>query len=443
MNKNILNKKLALLKDTFNNKDSSSIFKGMLTLAIGSGTARIIGILAIPIITRIYSPSDYGVLALYVATVSILVPAATLRYGTAIPLPRKDAFAINILALGFILILLYCVSLFIAFYFFSDIIFLQFNISELGKWWWLIVFSVAGAATYELLNSWATRKKQYSIMATTQFAQSFIGNSSKIILGLLGYKPVGLIIGQLLTQSSGSGGLVKASLTDFRILLPSIKVSRIKFAAAYYKQFPIYRLPSQLMLQVSSNAPVLMMSALYGKGLTGQLSLAIMAISLPTGIISQSISSAFYAEIAKIGRRNLDQVRHLTIDIQKKLFLIGIPITILVMFLSEYMFKVVFGAEWQLAGKFAAILAPFVLLQFTSNPLMQVLNIAGSQKHFLLINITRILGLAVLLLVFNTYDFNSETFVVTLSIYLSLYYLGITLFIIFTVKKSDPPINLA
>jgi len=278
-------------------------------------------------------------------------------------------------------------------------------------------------------------------MATTQFAQSFIGNSSKIVLGLLGYKPIGLIIGQLLTLSSGSGGLIKASFKDFRLLLPNIKLSRIKFAAAYYKQFPIFRLPSQLLLQVSSNAPVLMMSALYGKGLTGQLSLAIMAISLPTGIISQAISSAFYAEIAKIGRRNLDQVRYLTIDIQKKLFLIGIPITILVMLLSESMFKVVFGAEWQVAGQFAAILAPFVLLQFTSNPLMQVLNIAGSQKHFLLINITRILGLAVLLLIFNTYEFSHETFVIALSIYLSLYYLGTTLFIIFTVRKPNITIN--
>ncbi|MCC3308765.1 lipopolysaccharide biosynthesis protein [Psychrobacter sanguinis] len=441
MNKNISHKIVALLKDTFNKKDSSSIFKGMLTLAIGSGTARIIGILSIPIITRIYSPSDYGVLALYVSTVSILVPGATLRYGTAIPLPKKDAFAINLLALGFLLILLYCISLFTIFYFFSDIIFLQFNISELGSLWWLVILSIAGAAIYELLNSWATRKKQYRVMATTQFAQSFIGNSSKIVLGLLGYKPIGLIIGQLLTLSSGSGGLIKASFKDFRLLLPNIKLSRIKFAAAYYKQFPIFRLPSQLLLQVSSNAPVLMMSALYGKGLTGQLSLAIMAISLPTGIISQAISSAFYAEIAKIGRRNLDQVRYLTIDIQKKLFLIGIPITILVMLLSESMFKVVFGAEWQVAGQFAAILAPFVLLQFTSNPLMQVLNIAGSQKHFLLINITRILGLAVLLLIFNTYEFSHETFVIALSIYLSLYYLGTTLFIIFTVRKPNITIN--
>lgn len=408
----------------------------MLTLALGSSSARAIGILSIPIITRIYSPSDYGVLALYVSTVSILVPAATLRYGTAIPLPRKDAFAINILALGFILILLYCASLFIIFYFFSDIIFLQFNISELGSWWWLIIISVAGAATYELLNSWATRKKKYRAMATTQFAQSLIGSSSKIVLGLLGYKPVGLIIGQLLTHSSGSGGLIKASFKELRTLIPNIRINRIKFAAAYYRQFPVFRLPSQLLLQISSNAPVLMMSALYNKGLTGQLSLAIMAISLPTGIISQAISSAFYAEIAKIGKRDLEQVSSLTMDVQKKLFLIGIPITILIILLAEPMFKVVFGTEWQLAGKYAAILAPFILLQFTSNPLMQVLNIAGSQKHFLLINIARILGLAVLLLIFKTSEFHSEIFVAALSIYLSLYYLGTTLFIIFTVKKS-------
>lgn len=406
----------------------------MLTLAFGSSSARAISILSVPIITRIYSPSEYGLLALYVSTISILSPAATLRYGTAIPLPKTDVFAINIFALGLVLLSLYSFILVIVLYFFGEIIFLQFNMVELQKWWWLIVLGVVGSATYELLNSWATRKKKFQIMARTQFTQSVIGNGTKILLGVLGYKSFGLIFGQFLNQSSGSIGLTKTLFTDFKVLRAKVSIKKLKFASRYYRQFPFFRLPSQLLLTISSNGPILIMSSIYSKDLTGQLSLAIMAISLPTGIISQAISSAFYAEISRIGRRNLKKIKQLTLDIQKRLFLIGIPITILIYFLAEPVFNVIFGLEWKNAGKYASILAPYVLLQFTSSTLVQVLNITGSQLSFLMLNIVRILGLIIIYAIFKYNTFESDSFVYALSGYLSMFYIYQTIFVLKSIK---------
>jgi len=76
------------------------VFRGMGTLALGAGVARIIGVVSIPVLTRIYSPADYGVLAVFTALVGMLVPVLTLRYGAAIPLPRYDGMAMNLMALA-------------------------------------------------------------------------------------------------------------------------------------------------------------------------------------------------------------------------------------------------------------------------------------------------------------------------------------------------------
>ena len=65
--------------------ESGDVFRGMLVLLLGSGVARLIGIGVIPILTRIYTPEEYGVLAVYTSFVAILAPLLTLRYVQAIP----------------------------------------------------------------------------------------------------------------------------------------------------------------------------------------------------------------------------------------------------------------------------------------------------------------------------------------------------------------------
>lgn len=416
--------------------ESGSTFKGMLTLALGSSAARIVGIASIPIVTRIYSPADYGLLALYISIVSILVPIATLRYSTAIPLPKTDALAINIVALGLLLIAIYSAILLSLLFLFSETILAWFDMAELAQWWWLIVLGVAGTASYELFSLWATRKKQYKVIAKTELSQSLIGSTAKIVLGLLAFKPMGLIIGQFFAQSAGMSGLIKASAKDFKRLVPEINRKRVKLLAIYYRDFPYFRLPSQLLLQVSSNAPILMMASLYSRELTGQLSLAIMAISIPTGLVGQSMAKAFYAEIAAVGKRDLVKVRAITIDVQKKLFLVGVPLTVLMMLLAEPLFKLVFGEEWKLAGKYATILAPFILLQLTSSPLMQVLNLIGGQLLFLVINIVRVLGLAAIFMLANNIELAADMFIILLSSFLFIFYLAMTAFIFHMINQA-------
>ena len=84
----------------------------------GTTIAQAIPIAISPILTRIYTPEDFGLLALFVAITSIFASIANARYELAIMLPKKDEDAINIFALGFIvttslsLVLLFLVVLF-------------------------------------------------------------------------------------------------------------------------------------------------------------------------------------------------------------------------------------------------------------------------------------------------------------------------------------------
>lgn len=417
--------------------EAGSTFKGMITLLKGAGLARLVGIISIPVLARIYTPEDYGVLALYISFTTVLTPIMTLRYVQAIPLPRMDVIAFNLFSLCFKLIIIFSLLSGIIFYLWGDIILGWFKMEVLMPWRWLIVVGAAGAAIYELFSLWATRKKQYKTIARTQFTQSLIGNVVKIGLGLLAFKTSGMIVGQFISQSAGITSFIKEARQDFKTYLPKVQKSKERFVARYYQDFVWFRLPSQFLLSLASQAPVMMMAALYSKEATGQLSLAMMAMALPVGLISSAVSKAYYAEVAAIGKRDIVKIRRITNAVQAKLFLIGIPITIFVILLVKPLFVFMFGEQWAVAGTYAAILSPYILLQFTSNPLMQVLNIVGSQLVFLTINIIRILGLALIWVWLKYNNLDERDFICILSGFLTIFYVVTTFYIFYILRWSS------
>lgn len=417
--------------------EAGGVFRGMITLVMGAGLARIVGLASIPILTRLYSPEDYGVLAIYTSIVAVLVPILTLRYVTAIPLPKTDAMAFNLFMLCAKLILVGTLLISLVLGFFGETVLGWFSMQEFAHLWWLIAIGVMGTATYELFSLWATRKKDYKIIAKTQFTQSLTGNAAKIGLGLLSLKPLGLVIGQLIAQSGGVGSLFKNAYQDFKKLYPHVSSKKQRFVAKYYQEFAWFRLPSQFLMVLSTQAPILMMSALYGKESTGQLGLAMMALAMPVGLIGGAMSKAYYAEIAALGRNNLSKIKKVTFSIQKKLFAIGLPITIVVMLLAKPVFSLVFGESWMIAGGYAAILAPFMLLQFTSSPLVQALNVVGSQLSFLIINVTRMIGFIFIFYFFKKTHVEENDFITILSVFLCLFYLFQTLFVLKVISLGE------
>lgn len=138
----------------------------MITLAMGAGLARIVGIASIPILTRLYSPDDYGVLAVYTSIVTVLVPILTFRYVTAIPLPKTDAMAFNLFVLCAKLIALGTLLIALTLGLFGHTVLGWFSMEELAPYWWLIAIGVMGTASYELFSMWATRKKDYKVITS-------------------------------------------------------------------------------------------------------------------------------------------------------------------------------------------------------------------------------------------------------------------------------------
>jgi len=410
----------------FSGGAGSTVFKGMATLAIGTGVARIIGVASIPVLTRIYSPADYGVLSVFTSLVLMLVPIVTLRYVVAIPLPRHDGLAMNLMALSAGLMLCITLAVSLVLWAFGPALLGLVSMEVLAPYWWLIVLGIVGTGSYELLSMWATRRKAYRIIAQTQVLQSAVGSLLKIGLGLLALKPLGLLLGQVVAQSGGSGSFVARFKSDFQRTAGMITRRRMAFTASYYWGFPVYRLPSQFLLVFSMQAPLLFSAALFEAEATGQLGLAMMALALPVNLLGQSIGKAYYAEVAKLSRKAPGEILEITKSVQKRLFAIGVPSALALIAFGPALFSLIFGETWLLAGIFASILSVSLLFQLTSSPLMQVLNVFNQQKLFLAINAVRAIMLIALYLVVRITSLSAVPFTIAYSGLMTLFYLVIS-----------------
>ncbi len=75
-----------LIKGKLNNP----LLKSFGVLLSGTLFAQGIGYAIAPILTRLYSPAEFGELALFMRITGFISAVATLRYELAIPLPKED-----------------------------------------------------------------------------------------------------------------------------------------------------------------------------------------------------------------------------------------------------------------------------------------------------------------------------------------------------------------
>lgn len=408
----------------------------MATLALGSGAGRLISIATIPVVTRIYGPEDFGVLSVFTAVVLILAPLATLRYVLALPLPRHDGLAMNLLAL--VLCLLVGIGSLLAFalWFLGEVLFGLLSMEVLAPWWWLIVLGVLGTAAYEALTLWATRKRAYKVMAQTQVTQSVAGAGVKIALGLAGLQPLGLLIGQVVAQAGGTVRLWRSCLSDFRPGWRHVRIARMRMIARRHKSFPIWRVPSQLLMTFSMQAPVLFMANLYDATTTGQFGLAVMALSIPISVLGQAAGNALYGEAAQLMQTDRRKILGVATNIQKNLFLMAVPPAVILFFLGDVIFGLLFGREWVEAGRFASVLSVALVLQFTSAPLIQLMNLLRDQSAFLVVNVIRFVGVLFVFQLSGHFSFEASQTVAAYAMFSASFYLMVSLFVLLALRRE-------
>jgi O-antigen/teichoic acid export membrane protein len=366
-------------------KPKSEFGRNILTLMSGATVAQAIPIAISPILTRLYTPEDFGVFALFIALLSVFGSVASGRYEQALLLPKKEEDAINLMALGFIITLLLSTFLLLILLLLHDTIVSLLNNTHIGAWLYFLPLAILFTGLFNVLSYFNNRKKHYADLRNAAIAKSFAGAVVQIAVGWIKSGAAGLIIGQMASLLAANAKLLKNTLADSTFFDRLSRV-RIIALAKKYRDFPKFQGPHAILNSFSSQMPIYFFSAFFTSGVVGFFALSIRIVFLPLSIISSSAAKVFNEKAARSlgGQENLHFLTRnvLTSTVKKTL----LPFAVIVLFAPD-IFAFVFGTPWREAGVYTQILSPWLYMVFVVSMVAYIPNLYNQQKRALKLEI--------------------------------------------------------
>ena len=355
------------------------------TLAGGTAVAQIVTVMGLPFLTRLYGPEEFSIFAVYAALLAMLSVIACLRLEIAIPLPRDDRDAANLLALALLSSAL--VSSLVA----IPVTLLPLEIAsflrlpEFQPYLWMVPFGVWISSSYAAVQYWSTRKKNFLHVARTRITQSVGGVGTQLISGLAGIGPVGLLLGHIVSAGAGVFSLARDAFHNDSAVLKSVRAHSMRVALNQYSRFPRYGVFEGLANTASSQLPVILIAALAAGPEAGYLLIATRVMAAPMMLIGASVGQVYLSRASEDLRAG--KLGSTTAGVLGGLIKTGVGPLLFAGIIAAPVFAVVFGEDWRRAGTLATWLVPSCILQFLASPVSMVMHVRMQQGAMLLLTI--------------------------------------------------------
>lgn len=349
------------------NLKGNVFLKNTITLFSGTLIAQIIPLLLSPVITRIYSPSSFGSLTLFISMSTVIASVSAAKYEMTIVLPSKRAEAKLLSWISVLLLTLTTIVTTIAI-----IIFYAPLSIQLEEGIYFLPASIALLGLINILTYWHGRHKHYLLLSKSKVSQSVSLGTAQIAFNYIPKIFNGLIVAQVLGQLLFilvASNRFFSTLWRCRNLLNWKAITKL---LKKYKGFFIFYSPSALLDNASMQAPVFILSSFFSITSAGIFGLTYRIVNIPLSLISAAIGQVYYQKIAELKNEG-SHLKPYVIATAKKLFLLSVPPTLILLILGEYIFSIIFGDEWAASGYYAQILAIPFAVRFIASPLSSVL----------------------------------------------------------------------
>lgn len=353
--------------------------RGVAVIAGGSAIAQAIPVVLTPILTRIYSPNDIGILALYTAFISFAANALTLGYSQAVVSARDEQEASDLVVLSALAVA--PVSVLGAFLLMLLTVNDWLGYGDLPMWATLAMGgSLVLTGLFFTLRYWLVRAGAYRMISTATIAQSIGRMVTQVALGVPGLGSAGLIAGEVIGRGAGLRSMWSSTRGPVGRHAWPPDAKRLRSVAAAYKKFPLLATPSALLNSLALVLPVPLVSTYFGLTAAGQYSIATRVLILPLALIGASVGDVFHSRIALYARERPERAFPFFVRVSGVLFLVGLVPMAVVAVYGEPLWAMVLGDAWSTSGQIAAALAPWALMQLAVSPVSRVVAVYQGQE---------------------------------------------------------------
>jgi lipopolysaccharide exporter len=362
--------------------------KNFMTIASGNIFAQIIIVAAMPVITRIYSPAEFGLFALFMAIISSISVIGCLTYERAILLPESDEDTFNVILLSFLVLTGMSLILFMIVLFFNSELTLLFKNKDIGFWLYFIPLAMFIFGLIRISGYCRVKYKNFKIMAVSKVTRAVSSVSVKIGLGISLTAYGGwLILAELISEVICFLTLVgRPSSQIVKSFFDKTSREGLKRVAFEYKKFPIYSSWAALLNFFTKNSVVFVLSIIFTPTIVGYYALCNRALGLPIGLISDSMQSVYLQKSTLQLKSGQPIFPHLARLLLILTLLAILPSIVLILF-GKHIFVFVFGDKWYIAGQYIQVMTPWFFFLFINNPAKVIFDICQKQELRLILNI--------------------------------------------------------
>jgi O-antigen/teichoic acid export membrane protein len=341
------------------------------TILLGTlvGQGLVIGVS--PLLTRAYSPADFGALAILTALASIVGAGAPAGVDRALTVaPDRSVRGL----VGFGLLVTAVVSTVTAWVAWGTRAELSelFSSPVLAELWWTIPVTVCAVSAQRIGTAVLARAQRHRAIAFRNASQGVAQTLWNLGMAVVG--PVGLLGGL-------AAGRTAAVLGMLRTARPSTWPTprAMVDAARAHRRFVSLTPWSAMLNVVGQQTPCLLLASMHGSVAAGFVALTMRVLGAPVGMVADAVAQ-YTAGALGARIRTGSSVRPVLVRLVVRLVVAGALAAGVVVVLGPTCFGVVFGAQWSVSGTYAQLLAPAFAVQVAVSPVTQVLSMLGRQS---------------------------------------------------------------
>ena len=359
----------------------------LLRMAAGVSALALTGqltlVAAIPMLTRLYSPEDFGTFTIYLSIVNILGAIAGLRFSTSLYVVEDRAGALVALKLTLLAVCATSSVVFIAGYLLSAL-----TPQPLRHLACLVPIGMAAVGVADAMKCWCLR---FNHMRDFGMGRLILPATMALLHVGFGLARLGgdaMIRAHILSQATLIAYLCVRLLKweDVRRIKQASWESVAAMARREYK-FPLFELPSALAGFAIINLPAIFIGSLFGTAFAGHFGVAARLVTGPVTLIALPLSNVFVAEASKgFDRQHLLGTAFGLLAVA--IVIIAVPVLGLG-FVSPHVVVPLLGPSWLPTGQIIAALAIMCAAQALATPIQEVPTLFRRQELRLLVDLTR------------------------------------------------------
>ncbi|MDR2997030.1 MAG: lipopolysaccharide biosynthesis protein [Microbacterium sp.] len=330
----------------------------------GTVAAQVVSLLALPLLSRIYAPADFGVFSFVLAVTAVLAPIAGLRLETAAMLPQDTTGVRAIVRACMTSIILFACGTVVVIELIRALggIDATVDFPYLGVWVGVLVLLTA---LFSLMSQLALRDHRYQSVAARTLLQSSGTAVSQLGFGLVLRNAGGLLLGHAIGRAIGIIPLWR----ETRQYFGAVSTDARRNVWRDYWRFPAVFAPSALLNALGTQAPVIFVVAWFGVDAGGQVGMAERIVGLPLVLVGAAAGQVLEAEVAKRLREGAQGMRSIYWRVSAMLGGLAAIAALGFGILGGWLVPILLGAQWQDAGAAVQIMAMAAGIRLVGSPL--------------------------------------------------------------------------